>query len=632
MRPKPNRVVRHRWLWRCIWSLIVLSGLGAVVLQAPSYLYGFGLVDDDELMVQMARGFLNGHWSSNWKSTGVVTITKPAGYPLFLAGAHYLPWTPIISTYLLYLLGAVLIAWSWQRIRRSPVQTTIILALLTLNPVYFSTLSLRVYRDGFIDSLATLAVGLTFVVVARLRPLGAQVGQNSTLEARPTRPSHRRSSKLSSSRVMRILRRSVPFLLAILIGLVVGLSAITKPTWQWLLFALAAPVAYPLGQRLRRIYLNWRTILRVILATLMVVVSAFAVVEFDKTMNQRTYHVSLEEDLSSGALARAWKLWASVEAGPPEKYIAITKAMRMAVYRVSPTAAQLKPYLESPKDYWRTQECATHLRICYNSGAWFEWDLRYASVATGHVRSVLGFQTFFNKVADDISTACRSGALRCSSSPVLATVLPTLNQIPRRDIFSYTTGGLWQMAQNQLPVGPVISSRPTAAEYRLWKSVIPGMPALDKLQSSSTPGWLFSPLRVWVKAYGVLNLLLLALIVIGPMRYLVERLLRARRPRRRMDWRAASTSTLFFIATLVGMTTLAVFAAAVGGLGFTSAVYWIDFGTPAELFLVFGAYAAWPVVISKWTRRPSVAPIAQPTDPPVTDRESLAASGAPLPR
>ena len=44
------------------------------------------------------------------------------------------------------------------------------------------------------------------------------------------------------------------------------------------------------------------------------------------------------------------------------------------------------------------------------------------------------------------------------------------------------------------------------------------------------------------------------------------------------------------------MVTLAVYAASLGGLGYTSYFYWTDFSTPAELFLVFGAFASWPVL------------------------------------
>ena len=386
-------------------------------------------------MVRMAKGFLDGHWSSNWASTGAVTLSKPVGYSLFLAGSHVLPWSPVLSAYLLYLLGAVLIAWSWKRLSGSLPMATVVLSMLVFSPSLFASSSQRIYRDVYVDAVATVAIGLAFAVAAEI-------------QAGPTNVSNRpgvRGTHLHRSTSRGLPRRGLPFLLAVLIGVALGVAAITKPTYQWLVIAIAAPLAYPMAQRLVRGRIRLASLVKMSLAVVLVVVSGLGVVEFTKLQNKNAYHVAVVEDFSSGALARVWKLWSSVEAGKPERYVPITSAMRRAVYRVSPAAARMEPWLESPNDAWKKLDCESAVHICGEAGDWFQWDLRYTAVSLAGIHSVLGLQTYLNRIGDDIAKACADSRLKCSSSPVLATGLPRLDQIPVAPIFSYTGSGLWQI-------------------------------------------------------------------------------------------------------------------------------------------------------------------------------------------
>ena len=326
-----------------------------------------------------------------------------------------------------------------------------------------------------------------------------------------------------------MLRRCLPYALAVLVGLAVGLVAITKPTWQWVPVAVAAPLVYPLFLCIRRSGHRASTVLKVALALLLVVISGFGVVEGTKLMNKRTYHVALVEDLSTGALARTWKLWASVEAGRPERYVPITKAMRLAVYRVSPTAAEMKPFLESPTDFWKNVDCH-YTGICNESGNWFEWDLRDAANATGKIHSVADLQTFFDRIADDIQDACVKGSLKCTSSPVLATGLPPLSQIPTATIAADTADGMWDMVRDQLAIGPPDGTRPSKDDYNLWASVVPDMSSIDTVAHGDSPTGLYSVLRAIDGVYGIVNVLLLAAIGLALGVWLIRRL--SRRPRR----------------------------------------------------------------------------------------------------
>jgi hypothetical protein len=579
-------LIRRRWVWPLCWTGIIAAGIALKSLQSPLYIFGANI--DDELFLRQAKGFLQGHWSSSWSTTGIETMAKPVGYSMFLAAAHFFPWSPLVSVYLLYLVGVLLIAWSWRRISHSTLQATAVLAALVLDPIYFSTESQRIYREIFTNAVATVAIGLAFVIAAEVR---ARSESDRRVADRRRRRAHAFDPGAGSA-----LRRCSPYALAVLVGLAVGVVAITKPTWQWVPVAVAAPLVYPLTLCIGRSGHRVSTLLKVALALLLVVISGFAVVEGTKLMNKRTYHVALVEDLSTGALARVWKSWASVEAGRPERYVPITKAMRLAVYKVSPTAAEMKPFLESPTDFWKNVDCH-YTGICNESGNWFEWDLRDAANSTGKIHSVADLQTFFDRIADNIRDACVKGSLKCTSSPVLATGLPPLSQIPKATIASDTADGMWDMVRDQLAIGPPDGTRPSRDEYNLWASVVPDMSSLGTVAHGDSPMGLYSILRAIDGVYGIINVLLLAATGLGLGVWLIRRLSRRPRSDGTRNPEAAVLSGVFLLSAVIGMGMLAIFEAALR-LGYSGPLYWSDFATPAELFLVFGAFASWPLLRS----------------------------------
>jgi hypothetical protein len=577
----------QRAIWWACWSAILLAGLLLRFLDSTAYL--FHAIYDDQLMVVMARGFLQGQWSSTWASTGPATLSKPVGYPLFLAGAHFFPWSPVWSAYLLYVIGSALIAWSWFRMRGSRPQATVVLAMLVFNPIAFTAESNRLYRDLYIMALATLALGVIFVLATLLHH-----GAGST-EQRGDRADGGRWLDASTMR-----RWGTVYALVVLSGLILGLAAITKPTWLWLLPAAVAPVAYPLLQRLWPPRLRLRRMLCAAMAGVVALGCFWGVIHVTKQLDYRHYHVALLDDMSSGAFERAWKLWASVEAGPPRRYVPITREMRLAVYRVSPTAAEMEPYLEYPKDQWKLLDCSTGLRICNESGPWFEWDLLLAAYRTGKVNSVRQIQTYFNKVADDIARACTRGQLHCSSSPVLETGLPTLNQIPLLTVASDTMDGLGQMVWDQQPMVRATTSWVTPAAYHLWASVVPGMPPLGRITRTTGGAGVYPILRVMDVLYRIVDLAVLAAITLGLATWLGAFI---RRPllRRRPHPDAGTISILLFVSTLIGMATLAVCAAAEDPVYIFDG-YWTDFASIAQLCLVFGLFSLAPLRHQRFRR------------------------------
>jgi hypothetical protein len=232
------------------------------------------------------------------------------------------------------------------------------------------------------------------------------------------------------------------------------------------------------------------------------------------------------------------------------------------------------------------------LRICSESGPWFEWDPQTAAVAAGKIHSVRQFQSFCNTLADQIDRACECKKLLCTSSPVLAPGLPPLDQIQISTVASDTEKGLWQMVWNQLPMGrqPNPTSHP------------PVVRTLDVGRSGHA-----------VVRHRPSQL--------GPCRAL----LRAPRDRRRLLSGQCRLDDRLFVgppgmggfeggsfapsksgrrpccrcvtvfpsrATLLGLGTLAVFSVGQGP-SIVDPLYWNHFSTPCQLFVVFGAFSSW---------------------------------------
>jgi hypothetical protein len=535
-------------------------------LVQPYYIVNAAL--DDELMVRMAQGFLHGHWSTSWSASGASALVKSIGYPMFLAAAHFLPWSPLITVYLLYVTGAVLIALGWRSLSGSRWQAGVVLAALTLAPFLYARDDQRIYRDSYIQAVATVAIGLSFLLASRLfarrgRPIGNGV-------------------------------------LLVMIGLCVGVEAIVKPSWYWLVPAIVAPLAYPLWRRFmeaprRLLLLGWA-----LAGALVVAVGAFSVVESTVKMNKAVYGVGVVDDLSQGQFPRAWKMWVSVEAGPrPQWYDPINGKMRLAVYRVSPAARLIEPYFQVPTDGWRTGSCERYRIIpCDGSGYWTIWDLRSSAVSAGQAQSATQFQAYFKQVADQISQACSSGELRCDSSPVLGTGVLPLDDLPTSGLTRQGLHGLWEMVLSRYSYSsPPAQAQPTGPRYREWASVVPGMPAITQL-TYSTPSPVYPILRHWSTWYGDLNVVALIGLALAMIRWVVVRLTGRHLAIAGWPVGAMIASGWFFVSAVLGLAILAILGSGVPN-AFVTPLYWSDFATPVELFIVFGAFAAAGILTQK---------------------------------
>jgi len=128
------------------------------------------------------------------------------------------------------------------------------------------------------------------------------------------------------------------------------------------------------------------------------------------------------------------------------------------------------------------------------------------------------------------------------------------------------------------------------------------MASIGVVAKGTSPAYLYSLLHGLDAVYGVGNVLMLITITLVLCLWALERIRRRPPSHGSLDVQAGVLSALFFLAALMGIGTLAIFEAARGWNGYVSPLYWTDFSTPAELFLVFGAIATWSALVGRLTR------------------------------
>jgi hypothetical protein len=392
-------MTRNTWYLACGWILVSVGALVLRVLVPP--LAYFTSPHDDGLLVQHAASILDGDWLGSYNNR---TLAKPAGYSIFLAIIHPTGLNPAIPTWGILLVGSTLIFLALVALRMRALSVLFVFASLMLNPALLGAEASRVYRDGFIASLATLGFGVAMT-------LGLQL------------------AKSASGR--RYLLQVAP--LSLLAGLILGVIFVTKPdATYWLAPGMAMCVVATASFRLGTAHWFRRIIKAFGVACIAGVGLAIPFVAVSEK-NHATYGYFGTEDFYSGASASMWSAWARVNGGSTRRFVPITQAQRESVYGISPTAAKLRPFLELPPDTgWRHLSCVGS-GVCDESGGYFVWDVRDAFTLSGLSSTEEEFQTSQQQIARDIASACASRQLICSRFPA-PFGLPPIDHIDPKDV------------------------------------------------------------------------------------------------------------------------------------------------------------------------------------------------------
>lgn len=418
---RPSRI-QGPWL---AVAVITAAGLGLRAAIPPIVVWNSP--HDDEALMNIAASIMRGEWLGTWGIQQVphTLLAKSPGYSIFLAATHWTGLGPQVITYGVYLVGALLLATTLhpQLGRRWFVA---FYALLALNPIVFSPLFSRVYRDQLTASLALLALGL-----------GAHLAHQYSREG-PWRPRHHWATVANAA----------------LLGVVIGWLSITRGDTVWVvLAAVGAFVAgmLPAVRRLSRT--SW---IRIGGGAALVAVLATAAPVGVAMLNQHYYSVRLVEDYSAGTFADAVTLWASVKVEGSDDFQLVSSPQRAAVYAVSPSARLVQPLLEDQDNRWIAHNCTWQrdvATVCNDYGAYFAWALRDAAFRAASMSTAAEFQAYFASLADEIEAACDSGELTCGRRG-LSPDVPPLDRVSLRVVLANLAGHINGAVHHQYSSGP----------------------------------------------------------------------------------------------------------------------------------------------------------------------------------
>lgn len=330
---------------------------------------------DDRLFVELAQHLVRGEWLGPYD---VLTLAKGPAYPLFIA-ATFLVGLPLFAAQHLFYAAACLafVAALCPAVRSAGLRFAAF-ALLMVNPMTFDAPGMgRVLRQQIYGPLALMIIaGLVALYLRRDRNW----------------------------------RRNLPW--ALLLGAAAGAFYLTREEAVWLLpTVLVLVVACIVGARRSSQLCARHTVALLGLATGVATVPVFAV----SALNQHYYGWFGTCEFRAAAFRDAYGAMIRVEVGPELPYIPVSREARVAMAEISPAFAEVQRAFDSSlAQAWAGHgEFFTGLPADAEQigGGWFMWALREAVAQAGHSSDAVTALAFYQRLADEINTACADGRL-----------------------------------------------------------------------------------------------------------------------------------------------------------------------------------------------------------------------------
>jgi len=401
----------------------------------------YGGVHDDRLVVNLAINILDGNWLGTWENSGNRILAKGPGYSFFLYLGHFLPWSQVMTNYLLIMLGVCIFSIRLDSITGRKFFGNLLFILVVLNPVFYGEQFSRLYRDPFLGSLYLLFVVLSIELFIWIQKLKYEY------------------------EIIKI------YTIVMILGSIVSIIILTKNTGQLIICLFIIILSLLIYNLLRQIKL--KAIIGVILISLISIMAPLLIVI---NQNVREYNVKLIDDFSYGAFNDVLTNWARVGGGSDKDFTVIDKTMRNEVYRVSATAKKLEPFLENNRGKvdWVNYNCENKIH-CDEAGAWFPWDLRDAVVESGLVNDLKSFQLVFAQINEDITQGCKTGELNCGG--IFPSVMTkSFDKVSIRRFVNTFFQGLNHII-NITSVGNAIYVSGENPDRKSWSRVINGLPS-----------------------------------------------------------------------------------------------------------------------------------------------------------
>ncbi|MEJ5347095.1 MAG: hypothetical protein WHS46_00210 [Desulfosoma sp.] len=364
---------------------------------------------DSRLFVELAQNLSQGRWLGPYHER---TLIKGPFYPLWIAATHSIHVPLLTAQHCLYLAACAAAAWALFRFF-DPWCALFFWTLLWFNPMSYALYTSMVMREYVSASLAMLVVAFSFLL---FRDVG---------------PSWRRT------------------LYAGILGIVFSAFWLTREESLWILPFYGVTVLH-VFLRLRFGSKNsWRNLVingALALFPLGILAGSIVVV---MELNRAHYGIAETVEIKSRFFRDAYGALTRVHSDIFKPAVPVPREVREKVYGVSPSFAELRPFLEREDTGWACT--LRHLKRLYETGGlddtarkgidfilrhdasgvwrgiwekvdeepcdlhgpWFVWAFREAAAAAGYHRSAPEARAYYERLAREIHGACDRKEIPC---------------------------------------------------------------------------------------------------------------------------------------------------------------------------------------------------------------------------
>ena len=350
---------------------IVFVGLKFWLVAAQPVVAHANASFDDRLYLALAEQILKGNWLGPYSQ---FTLMKGPMYSLFIAGTFLIGIPLPLAQHIFYLLGCTLLVVALRPFFTGSWQAFALFVLLWWQPMSF--VELDILRQN-------IYTPLTLLLFAGLCALESRRGA----------------------------RGYIRLLWGSLLGVSAGAFYLTREEGVWIVPGAALLIGLALWN-------SWRAgdgispLLAPICAAL---ICASAVVGTICTLNYNYYGWFGTVELRSREFLSAYGALQRPIPSEQIPYVPVARDVRLKLYEVSPSFAELKPCLEGPVGLeWAsysdflTGRPGEELQI---GGGSFLWALRDCVVDSGHAHSAREAVNFYRSIGLEINRACDQGQI-----------------------------------------------------------------------------------------------------------------------------------------------------------------------------------------------------------------------------
>lgn len=327
---------------------------------------------DDLLFIRLANYLAQFDWLGPYDN---LTLIKGPFYPLWIAVAFLAGVPLLLSQHLLYIAACLVTERALQPLIPSRPWRMAIFVLLLFNPVTFTWQLTRVLRDGLYPGLVLLVVGSAIGLFARRHePARCLAGW------------------------------------AVTCGSATAAFWLTREEGVWILPVLAPLLIWTLAVVVFSNWLDWRKIVVVVLPLALPILAIQAV----SLVNWTHYGVYAAVELKTPEFKAAYGALTRVRPAEYKLQVPVTKETLLRIYQESAAFAELRPSFEREGWTFRMIGLKNHPSGSDEiGGGWFIWALRVAVTEAGHFGSGAQAAGFFQRLADEVNTACQEKRLDC---------------------------------------------------------------------------------------------------------------------------------------------------------------------------------------------------------------------------